>query len=78
MAKLMNIHRVQFFRTRLANAFATRLQDTEQIFLTELVEIVNEGLTTDTLFGTREATSACKAMEAEDELMLVEGIVYKI
>ena len=74
----MNNRRVQFFRTRLANAFATRLQDTEQIFLTELLEIVNEGLTTDTLFGTREATLACKAMEGDDELMLVEGIVYKV
>ncbi|KAM6498007.1 MCM2/3/5 family domain containing protein [Amanita muscaria] len=70
--------RLQFFRTRLANVFATRLQDAEQVFLTELVEIINEGLATDALFGTREATLACKVMEGEDELMINEGIVYKI
>ncbi|KAF8640725.1 hypothetical protein AX17_000377 [Amanita inopinata Kibby_2008] len=70
--------RLQFFRTRLAQVFATRLQDVEQVFLTELVEIINEGLATDVLFGTREATLACKAMEVEEEVMISEGIVYKI
>ncbi|KAF8632620.1 hypothetical protein AX15_001822 [Amanita polypyramis BW_CC] len=70
--------RLQFFRTRLAHVFATRLQDVEQVFLTELVEIINEGLVTDVLFGTREATLACKAMEADEQLMISEGIVYKI
>ncbi|KAK2462004.1 hypothetical protein APHAL10511_006467 [Amanita phalloides] len=70
--------RLQFFRTRLAHAFATRLQDAEQVFFTELVEIINEGLGTDVLFGTGEAALACKAMETEEQLMVSEGIVYKI
>lgn len=48
------------------------------MFFTELVEIINEGLGTDSLFGTKEAAEACKVMEAEEQLMLSEGIVYKI
>lgn len=48
------------------------------MFLAELVEIINEGLGTDSLFGTKEVALACKVMEDEEQLMLSEGIVYKI
>ncbi|KAG6919593.1 MCM DNA helicase complex subunit [Tephrocybe rancida] len=70
--------RLQLFRSRLANIFATLLQDDEQIFLTDLLKFVNEGLTTDNLFGTAEATEACQAMQDNEELMISDGIVYKI
>ncbi|KAG6817636.1 hypothetical protein H0H87_006264 [Tephrocybe sp. NHM501043] len=70
--------RLQLFRSRLATVFATLLQDDEQIFLTDLLKFVNEGLTTDTLFGTAEATEACQAMQDDEELMISDGIVYKI
>ncbi|KAG1783608.1 MCM2/3/5 family-domain-containing protein [Suillus placidus] len=70
--------RLQLFRARLANLFSTRLQDEEQVFLAELVEMVNEGLPTDALFGTAEATAACQVMSDADELMISEGIVYKV
>ncbi|KAH7927392.1 MCM-domain-containing protein [Leucogyrophana mollusca] len=70
--------RLQLFRTRLANLFATRLQDEEQVFLTELLEMINEGLPTDALFGTSEATVACQVMSDSDELMISDGIVYKV
>jgi len=66
------------FRSRLANIFATRLQDEDQIFLADLLEFVNEGLATDQLFGTAEATEACQVMESHDELMFNSGIVYKV
>lgn len=72
------LNRLQTFRTRLANLFATRLQDEDQILLTELVEFINEGLATEELFGTIEATEACQVMQAHDELMLDSGIVYKV
>jgi DNA replication licensing factor MCM3 len=72
------ISRLQFFRTRLANLFATRLQDTEEIFLAQLLEFINEGLPTDQLYGTAEATEACNAMQTNDELMISGGIVYKM
>jgi len=71
-------NRVQLFRSRLANIFATRMQDEEQIFLTELLQLINEGLTTDSLFGTAEATDACQVMQDNEELMISDGIVYKI
>ncbi|PFH50774.1 hypothetical protein AMATHDRAFT_60425 [Amanita thiersii Skay4041] len=70
--------RLQFFRSRLAQIFTTTLQNEEQVFLEELVQMVNEGLGTEALFGTREATEGCKAMQEQDELMISEGIVYKI
>lgn len=70
--------RLQLFRSRVANLFASHLQDEEQIFLAELVELVNTGLPTDALFGTAEATTICQFMTDSDELMLSDGIVYKV
>lgn len=69
---------MQLFRSRLANLFATSLQDEEQVILTELLELINKGLPTDLLFGTAEATAACNAMGDANELMLSDGVVYKI
>lgn len=71
-------YRLQLFRSRVANLFASSLQDEEQIFLAELVELVNAGLPTDGLFGTAEATAICKFMTDSDELMLSDGIIYKV
>jgi DNA replication licensing factor MCM3 len=58
--------------------FATRLQDEETVFLKDLVEMVNEGLPADSLYGTGEATKLCEVMGEADELMISEGIVYKV
>ena len=71
-------NRFKLFRKRLAAVFSTVYQDREQVFFTELLEKLNEGLPTNSLFGTGEATAACERMSDEDELMLSEGIVYKI
>lgn len=46
--------------------------------MVELLEMVNEGLPTDTLFGTTEATEICQIMTDSDELMISDGIVYKV
>ena len=54
------------------------MQDEETIFLADLVEFVNEGLPAETLFGTAEATQICEIMSENDELMISEGIVYKV
>ena len=48
------------------------------MFLAELVEMINEGLPTAALFGTAEATAVCQVMSDADELMISEGIVYKV
>ena len=46
--------------------------------LPDLLQQINEGLPTDSLFGTDEATAACTVMSSRNELMLSEGVVYKI
>lgn len=66
------------FRTRLAKLFASTLQDDEQWYLADLLAAVNQGLSTDDLFSTAEATAACQAMSDVNELMISDGIVYKI
>jgi DNA replication licensing factor MCM3 len=58
--------------------FATKLQDDESTFLTDLLPMINEGMPVDTLFGTAEATSACLVMQEANDLMISDGIVYKI
>ncbi|KAF8506879.1 MCM2/3/5 family-domain-containing protein [Russula emetica] len=70
--------RLQLFRTRVARLWATSFQDDEQVFLADLVQAVNEGLGNDVLFGTSEATMICQAMTEANEVMLSDGIVYKI
>ncbi|PPQ62751.1 hypothetical protein CVT24_000445 [Panaeolus cyanescens] len=70
--------RVDLFRSRVADVFNTTMRDSETIFLTELLEGVNKGLSTDALFGTQEATDICEIMSERDELMISEGIVYKV
>jgi DNA replication licensing factor MCM3 len=67
------------FRTRLAKLFSTKLQDSENIKLTDLVPLINEGLTTEELFGSAEAVGALGAMGESEEVMLDDdGIVWKI
>ncbi|KAI0336153.1 ATP dependent DNA helicase [Cubamyces sp. BRFM 1775] len=70
--------RLKLFRTRLAHLFATKLVDEDQMYLHTLVEMINEGLSTNELFGTAEATAACNIMTDANEVMLSDGIVYKI
>lgn len=66
------------FRSRLASLFATRLVDVEQLFLAELVAMVNEGMSPNSAFTEAEATAACEVMTEANEIMLSEGIVYRI
>jgi DNA replication licensing factor MCM3 len=54
------------------------MQDTETVLLSELLQLVNESLSTEELFGTGEATEACQVMQEAEELMISDGIVYKI
>jgi DNA replication licensing factor MCM3 len=70
--------RLQLFRTKLAHLFATKLQDDESTFLTDLLPMINEGMPVDTLFGTAEATAVCLVMQEANDLMISDGIVYKI
>ena len=75
---LISSLRLQLFRTKLAHLFATKLQDDESTFLADLLPMINEGMPVDTLFGTVEATAACLVMQDANDLMISDGIVYKI
>ncbi|KAK7041922.1 MCM DNA helicase complex subunit [Paramarasmius palmivorus] len=70
--------RLELFRTRFLHAFKNNLQDAEQASLTELLEAINQGLSTSQLFGTAEATLACQAMQDADQCMISDGIVYRV
>ncbi|KAI0666348.1 ATP dependent DNA helicase [Trametes maxima] len=70
--------RLSLFRKRLSTLFATKLVDDDQMYLHTLLEMINEGLSTSELFGTAEATAACNIMTDASEIMLSDGIVYKI
>lgn len=70
--------RLAMWRDRVANIWRHRLVDVEQAFLTDVLEMVNDGLGTDALYGTAEATAACLIMQDANELMLSDGIIYTI
>lgn len=71
--------RFQLFRSKLSKIFSTKLQDSENVKLTDLVPMINEGLVTEELFGSAEAVEALRAMGEEEEVMLDDdGIVWKI
>ena len=71
--------RFQLFRSKLAKLFSTRLQDNENVKLTELLPMINEGLSTEELFGSVEAVEALREMGQSEEVMLDDdGFVWKI
>ncbi|KAF8528057.1 ATP dependent DNA helicase [Hysterangium stoloniferum] len=70
--------RLAFFRSRLAHLFATKLIDTDALLFPTLLEHINEGLSVDVMFGTAEATAAAEIMTEHDELLISEGMVYKV
>ncbi|KAJ3718462.1 ATP dependent DNA helicase [Lentinula raphanica] len=71
-------NRTKAFRSKLSQLWTTGLQDQEQVLLKELLPMVNEGLPTSELFGTKEATEILQSMQDIDELMLAEDVVYRI
>lgn len=71
-------NRLQLFRSRMAKVFGTQMQDEETGFLKDVLEHINEGLATNSLFGSAEATELCQIMADNDELMISDGIIYKV
>ena len=67
------------FRSKLAKLFSTKLQDNENVKLNELLPMINEGLSTEELFGSAEAVEALREMGESEEVMLDDdGFVWKI
>jgi DNA replication licensing factor MCM3 len=75
---LISLTRLTFFRARLAHLFATKLIDTDALLFPTLLEHINEGLSVDDMFGTAEATAAAEIMTEHDELLVSDGMVYKV
>ena len=71
-------YRLELFRQRVVKLFASSLEDEEHFYFDKFLEMVNEGLPTNALFGTAEATAACRIMSDADQLLLSDGVVYKI
>jgi DNA replication licensing factor MCM3 len=69
---------VTLFRGRLAQLFQSQFAEEEAISMESIVEAVNEGLPVDQLFGRIEATEIAETMTAANEIMLSEGIIYKL
>ncbi|KDN42137.1 hypothetical protein RSAG8_06995, partial [Rhizoctonia solani AG-8 WAC10335] len=70
--------RVAAFRARLARLFQDRFAEEEAIPIESVVEAVNEGLPVDQLFGRIEASEIAEVMTAANEIMLSDGIIYKL
>ncbi|QRW00633.1 DNA replication licensing factor MCM2/3/5 family pretein [Ceratobasidium sp. AG-Ba] len=70
--------RVLLFRSRLSQLFQTRFAEEEAITMESVVEAVNEDLPVDQLFGRIEATEIAETMTAANDIMLSEGIIYKL
>ncbi|KIJ45741.1 hypothetical protein M422DRAFT_778920 [Sphaerobolus stellatus SS14] len=75
---LIKPERLAFFRKRLANLFATKLVEEDSFLLPTLLQNINQGLSTDEMFGTAEATAAAEIMTEAEELMFSGGVVYKV
>jgi DNA replication licensing factor MCM3 len=58
--------------------FQERFAEEEAIPMESILEAVNEGLPVDELFGRIEATEIAEIMTAADQIMLSDGIIYKI
>ncbi|CAE6421318.1 unnamed protein product [Rhizoctonia solani] len=70
--------RVDKFRSRLSEVFQERFAEEEAIPMESILEAINGGLPVDELFGRIEATEIAEIMTAADQIMLSDGIIYKI
>ncbi|QRW27581.1 DNA replication licensing factor MCM2/3/5 family pretein [Rhizoctonia solani] len=69
---------VDKFRSRLSEVFQERFAEEEAIPMESVLEAINEGLPVDELFGRIEATEIAEIMTAADQIMLSDGVIYKI
>ncbi|VDB93408.1 unnamed protein product [Peniophora sp. CBMAI 1063] len=74
----LNPARIQLFRSRVAQLWANQFANEEQLFLTDLLPAVNADWPAEQLFGTAEATAVLEVMTRDNELMLADGIVYRV
>lgn len=62
----------------MAEVLSSTFQGRDEVLFPDLLQAVNEGEPTDSLFGTAEATEFCEMMNADEEIMFSGGIVYPL
>ncbi|ORY32621.1 MCM2/3/5 family-domain-containing protein [Naematelia encephala] len=74
----ISAERLDMFQSRLDHVFTTSLGADGIVEMTELVPMINEGLTNEDMFGTGEARVALEKMGERNMIMFSEGTVYKL
>ena len=74
----MPSNRLSLFRQKLSAVFSGRLVDEDAIPLSTILEYVNDGLEAQHMFSTEEAATCAEVMTDANQIMLHDGIVYKI
>lgn len=73
------VRRLQLFRTRLSAVWSSSAwADEDYIPIAELVPLVNEGLGNDEMFGSAQAREVLDRMSEGNEVMIDEGLVYRV
>ncbi|EIW70928.1 hypothetical protein TREMEDRAFT_28916 [Tremella mesenterica DSM 1558] len=70
--------RLTLFRSRLDQVFSSSLGAEGIVDLTDLIPLINEGLSTEEMFGTSESRAAVGKMHDANEVMFAEGVVYRV
>ena len=70
--------RLDLFRTRLDHVFSSAIGSEGIVEFTDLLPMVNEGLSNAEMFGSSEARAAVGRMHDGNEIMFSEGTVYKV
>ena len=70
--------RLDLFRSKLDEVFNNAIGAEGMLELDDLVPMINEGMETGDMFGTSEARAAAERMHDRNEIMLSEGVVYRV
>lgn len=74
----LSAERMDLFRTRLSTVLETSgAANDGYIDFEEMLPLVNEGLSTDDLYGSAEARMAVGKMHDDNQVMFADGVVYK-
>jgi DNA replication licensing factor MCM3 len=74
----LSAERMDLFRTRLSTVMETSgAANDGYLDFEEMLPLVNEGLSTDDMFGSGEARTAVEKMHQDNQVMFSEGVIYK-
>lgn len=74
----LSAERMDLFRTRLSTVLETSgAANDGYVDFEEMLPLVNEGLSTEDMFGSGEARTAVEKMHGDNQVMFSDGVVYK-